>query len=382
MEQPKVWQGKFADGTPLTQTRLKELLTAHKRWWLQIAEKKLREATYKGSVKAEDREAWVSSLVASDWEADQGRLVLEGASLVGVNLQGAQLSYFNLRTSMLLDANLKRAVLLDANLKLAVLWDANLQGAVLWLANLQETQLSGANLEGAVLWDANLQGALYQPDSAPDIHSLAKARHLETMRFASSPDALEDLRREFKNRGYTKQERQITHALKRSEHENAWRDGEYIDSVFKYVFFYLPVGYGLYPGRALWILAVLVGAFTLPYAIAIGRPSQKSHIYRFWPERRIDATGNTAQVADSVKIERLDARSWRIFSYALYFSLLSAFHIGRRELNVGNWIARLQLHPYTLQATGWVRTVSGFQSLISVYLLALWALSYFGRPFE
>jgi hypothetical protein len=29
-----------------------------------------------------------------------------------------------------------------------------------------------------------------------------------------------------------------------------------------------------------------------------------------------------------------------------------------------------------------VRTVSGLQSLFSVYLLALWALSYFGRPFE
>jgi hypothetical protein len=27
------------------------------------------------------------------------------------------------------------------------------------------------------------------------------------------------------------------------------------------------------------------------------------------------------------------------------------------------------------------RFVSGFQSLLSVYLLALWALTYFGRPF-
>lgn len=33
-------------------------------------------------------------------------------------------------------------------------------------------------------------------------------------------------------------------------------------------------------------------------------------------------------------------------------------------------------------ATGWARTVSGIQSLLSVYLLAIWALTYFGRPFE
>jgi hypothetical protein len=67
---------------------------------------------------------------------------------------------------------------------------------------------------------------------------------------------------------------------------------------------------------------------------------------------------------------------------SLYFSLLSAFYLGWREINVGSWIARLQTREYTLRARGWARTVSGFQSLISVYLLALAALSYFGRPFE
>jgi hypothetical protein len=66
----------------------------------------------------------------------------------------------------------------------------------------------------------------------------------------------------------------------------------------------------------------------------------------------------------------------------LYFSLLSAFSLGWRELNVGTWIARLQPREYILRPTGWVRTVAGIQSLLSVYLLALWVLTYFGRPFE
>jgi hypothetical protein len=59
-----------------------------------------------------------------------------------------------------------------------------------------------------------------------------------------------------------------------------------------------------------------------------------------------------------------------------------AFNLGWREFNVGNWITRLQYYEYTLRATGWVRSVAGFQSLLSVYLQALWVLSYFGRPFE
>ena len=54
----------------------------------------------------------------------------------------------------------------------------------------------------------------------------------------------------------------------------------------------------------------------------------------------------------------------------------------KAQLSIGSWIARLNPYEYTLKATGWVRTVSGVQSLISVYLLALAVLTYFGRPFE
>jgi hypothetical protein len=68
--------------------------------------------------------------------------------------------------------------------------------------------------------------------------------------------------------------------------------------------------------------------------------------------------------------------------WALYFSLLSAFHIGWREINVSHWIAQVSPQEYTLRSTGWVKVLSGIQSLISVYLIALWALTYFGSPFE
>jgi len=42
----------------------------------------------------------------------------------------------------------------------------------------------------------------------------------------------------------------------------------------------------------------------------------------------------------------------------------------------------MQLREYSLHATGWTRFVSGLQSLISVYLVALAILTYFGNPFE
>jgi hypothetical protein len=75
-------------------------------------------------------------------------------------------------------------------------------------------------------------------------------------------------------------------------------------------------------------------------------------------------------------------RGFSILSLGLYFSFLSAFSLGWRDLTVGPWISRLQPREYILRATGWVRVVAGLQSLLSIYLLALWVLTYFGRPFE
>ena len=66
---------------------------------------------------------------------------------------------------------------------------------------------------------------------------------------------------------------------------------------------------------------------------------------------------------------------------ALFFSAMSAFNIGFREINFGRWIRLLTRREYDIKARGPVRVVAGFQSLVSVYLIALWFLTYFGRPF-
>jgi hypothetical protein len=102
---------------------------------------------------------------------------------------------------------------------------------------------------------------------------------------------------------------------------------------------------------------------------------KKNGIYRIWVDERI------RKDLGSSEPELINAGFVKSIIYALYFSLLSAFHIGWRDINVGNWIARIQPREYTLRSTGWVRTVSGIQSLISIYLLAFWVLTQFGRPF-
>jgi hypothetical protein len=92
--------------------------------------------------------------------------------------------------------------------------------------------------------------------------------------------------------------------------------------------------------------------------------------------------GYGVEIKSKPKVERLHGDIWFALHSAAQFSLLSAFHIGWKDFNVGSWITRLQSREYTLRATGWMRVVSGAQSLLSVYLLAIWALTYFGRPFQ
>jgi hypothetical protein len=67
---------------------------------------------------------------------------------------------------------------------------------------------------------------------------------------------------------------------------------------------------------------------------------------------------------------------------AFLFSLMSVFNIGFQELNFGRWIRMLQTREFDIRARGWMRTVSGVQSLIGAALVALSLLSSFGHPFD
>jgi hypothetical protein len=227
---------------------------------------------------------------------------------------------------------------------------------------------------------------------------------LEGLVFRDSPAALVALREAFKNAGMRTQERQITYAIEHTRRLQAWNpswvDPDRMDkrpwpeklagkseSLFSYVLFELPSDYGMVPGRALWGLLGLIPCFALLYWIALRRAKSHSSLWMIVPADRIAPGRGKEKI---VRIRSHPAKTWRarlkgesrLFCTSLYFSLLSAFHLGWRELNVGTWIARMQTREYTLRATGWIRTVAGIQSLLSVYLLALWVLTYFGRPFE
>ncbi len=290
-----------------------------------------------------------------------------------INLSGADLSGVNFQELDLSGADLSDTILSDAFLR---------------STNLSRVSLMDADLSGADMAFAELSGAKFEPhpDKLPLLNYLALADGLSEMHFAQYPSALVSLRMQFRDAGYRKQERQITYALNRSETVNKLEKGyeqssfDYglaiVDASFNYLLFGLTTKWGLQPWRALAAVLVFMLLFAPAYWWALRNPVADG-IWRVWDEFRQRQDLGKGDAERPIQLHGMKA--WRL---ALYFSMGSAFNIGWRELNVGNWISRLQRYEFTYKATGRTRTVSGVQSLLSVYLVAMWALTYFGRPFE
>jgi uncharacterized protein YjbI with pentapeptide repeats len=300
---------------------------------------------------------------------------LSEATLFGADLSGADLSSANLSGASLFNTDLSGADLTFADLSNADLKNADLSGADLSGADLSGASLFDTNLTGAVMLGVILSGANYEPATRPNGDTLPSLEGLDSIEWVDNPNGLVWLRQTFKDAGMREQERVLTYVFRKGLNKKT----NNLNAAFNYVLFDLTSGYGLYPSRLLWILLVsyLLCAFT--YSFGMLFPVGGKHaLWRFWPppeERLLER--DQQRPPEMVRFGIIRAPLW-----GLYFSLLSTFHIGWRDLNVGHWIQRASPYDYSVRATGWVKVVSGMQSLLSVYLIAMWFLTYFGRPFE
>jgi uncharacterized protein YjbI with pentapeptide repeats len=316
---------------------------------------------------------------------------LRGATLHGATLfrgemnfadfSNAKLWAVDLNEADLTGAILKNADMGGAKLRKAALYEVVLNNARLERADLSEAYMTGADLSGVNFRVADLSGATFEPleETLPQITLVATAKNLHTMKYDDFPQGLVRLREEFKKLGLRKQEREITHAIMYTQVEKQIERGKTLEQArgyIKRVFFDLTCQYGMSPLRPLVLLLLGIPLFSVLYMIALRMERSSGDIWKVWPEDRMH------KHEGSQDRQRLRVRGLWLLWFGFYFSILSAFHIGWRDFNVGNWISRLQPREYTFRATGWVRTVSGIQSLISVYMLALFALTYFGRPFD
>lgn len=305
-----------------------------------------------------------ATLGDSATEAAITQSYLVRASFTGSRAVGARFD-----GSILRHANFTNAVLTHADFTSADLQDANFAGA-----DVTDIRLAFANLDTAT-WEP-------KPGTLPNIGSVATAINIQGLQYQQSPQQLSELRDALYKAGLSVQAQKVTYAI---EHTRRILDSESNDvlesslSLFRFVAFELPVGYGMYPLRSIFILLALIPVFALLYFIAIIRTGARG----LWI-RRIEVDDRAPvewqSIARTVYGESLDR--WAVYcGFALWYSTICAFRIGFRDVNAGEWIARLQPSEFLLTSTGWCRTVAGIQSLLSVYLLALTVLCIVGRPF-
>lgn len=305
--------------------------------------------------------------------ADIGGADLRNADLGGTDLTSTVAIFANFTRANLRGANLTNADLLGADMTGAFLDGATLHGADLTDVNFTGAALAGTNLANAQIAFANLTSTLFEPTAIPNKFYLGGLTGVDTVRFDKGKQGgLVQMRAALRDVGLRDLERGATFSIEhgKTRHANAF------ERWFRIVCFEWTTGYGLYPGRALMLLFCLVPLFAVPYAWALRLSSGADGLWREWLDSRM------RKELGQDEPERLRVKWWQALGIGLYFSFLSAFHIGWRDFNVGSWLIRMQPREYVLRASGWTRTVSGLQSLLSVYLLAIWALTYFGRPFE
>jgi len=310
-------------------------------------------------------------------------------SFVEADLSESSFQYSRIKRSNLERANLSRAFMLRMNMQTANLKKANFGGTNLVDTNLEEADLRGADLTVSSLTGTSLKVAtIDKKTKLPSAIDMAEAIGLDELIISDSAPGLVKISKELYDMGYKQQAKNITAAINRHQqealfnHETKYNISMYllasVEYAFDKVFFDFPTNWGANPSRALMTVIILIFIFSVPYTIVSAYPFKKAGIWRKWGENSIAINNSETPRPDR---ERLYRRWYRAILVGIYFSLIAATRVGWRELTIGSWLERMQLREYSLYATGYARFIAGVQSLISVYLIAMWALTYFGMPF-
>ncbi len=378
LDNPITWEN-------LTATQIKEILADPRRAdfsqtdlsGIQFTDLHLKGANFKGArlnnASLNQVDLSFSDLTCASFTAAQ----INQSKFNHAHMIKTRMGQATVKQSEFKMANLTHADLEAANLSENSFHRAKLVSAHLVRGQFKSSDLTDADFTLAKVDFANFSHSIWELESGtlPEAHSAARMNNLSALSYLDSPGALIELRESFATAGMDTAQREVTYALNKTKNEQQANEGIQgsLTAGFNFLFFDLTSEYGRSPARPLKIIFALIFIFALPYYLAIRRADHNA-IWRVWNPERIHQFQGGAP-------EKIAETGIRALLFALYFSTMSAFRLGWRDINVGDWLSNIQHHEYNLQSTGWVRSLSGIQSVISMYLLALWILTFFTTPF-
>lgn len=332
-----------------------------------------------------EKSKWIAANFRdADFRSAKGAgVTFESSCLMGADLSDMDLSNSSMGPyiSPATGDEWSGTVFIKANLFRANLKEAFVVAADFYRASLVETELNGANL-----FSASLHKAEFEPKSLPLARDISQASGLQTMQYSRNPDGIFQLIDSFKKSGYRTQEREVTFSLKRSEAMQlrqgcTWQSldftkcSSFVASTWLFDF---ASDYGMTPLKPTTIVLAASMVFSVVYLLLLACRS-KSAIFLCIKSSRHDRV----RIVEVRKLPRF-TRSSRFVLFvkvALIFSLISTFNLGLKDVDFGKWLRMMAGREYDLRGKGWFRTLSGFQSLLGFYLIALTILIVLGNPF-
>ena len=403
-------RGKDPDSTKRTKVELDSLLQLHSLWLDSKSggqQLHLDYAYFDESPKV-DIDAFPIDLrnqVMSDG-GTMTKIIFSGANMSKVSLKGADLSGVdfldcNLSSANLRGANLTRTSFLRCNLS-----DVHFAGATIDTTNFAKSNFSGASFDSTsfgfcILYGADFSGVIYNPTIPPKIEELVYALNLDEMSYHFNKSKLVALQKDLEEGGYRQASRDIICALRRNETEGHNFGIRHLE----YVFFDLTSEYGSNLSRlwiivwSLWLFCSIIYWFFMLFGKRSGvqlilrvsafapnrEPKELNYLETLGPDQAISTMlqkNERFQFKDSSERSFRRPMWLRLIWWSLFFSATCAFNIGFRDINFGRWLRLLTQREFDLKPVGQVRVIAGFQALISVYLIALWVLSFAGTPFK
>jgi uncharacterized protein YjbI with pentapeptide repeats len=346
------------------------------------------------------------------WYGEFSHARLAGEDLCYTMFHGANLTAANLAETRLEHANFTPMIVYDGKGHPTCYLGTRLNGAIILNTKLAYAQFG----------EVDLQHAVFEPVSLPDAASIASARNLQLLTFASNPAPLVQLRKLFQDSGFQQQSREITYALERRENElnflsccpsceptwpldsinpiffgssgisHSQKTGRHYGEMLRNCLLYaanrvgldLTCQYGMNTlrpikiGSVIWLICALIFLGFIHHPGSSGLYLVRASGIVLDP----DAIKNAVQIRPGL------AAGWRskvlrelgLFREALFFSLMNGVNLGFRDIDFGRWLRLLPRREVDIRAVGWARTVAGVQALCTLYLVALWILFTFAPP--
>jgi hypothetical protein len=273
-------------------------------------------------------------------------------------------------------------------------------------AKLKGSIFEGGDLKDATFLASDMSGVLFAPDTLPNDRSLARALSLSRIRAPYNEVALFQLRNQFREAGNASQAREITYAIESGRQERYAGEcstgldstlvigrGERLAACGMYsiraLAFSFTCHFGLTPWRPLLLLVYMWVLCTILLFVILA--STRKRLVSIAVTRALGGKTRVREygigefrehlVFNAKGLRRLVRSVLRFLRISARLSLVNLFNLQFRDVEVGKWLRMMSFRDYDLKPKGIVRTISGIESILSLYLIALWVLVYFGDPF-